>query len=172
MAYKNFKAAPLNGGGFVMLPYLLVGVGIYLLWKPIQGLISGAGMLTDTLGLTKSDNDELVQKLSVNTSSAWSPQFYKNAPKGSKLITKASAETLCDKITAAAGLFLYMDTGEALAIFKNLKTQSQVSFLADIFQQKENYDLLQYLDDGNYKIGLSDTGLKTITDYVSNLPKY
>ena len=56
-----------------------------------------------------------------------------------------------------------------------MKTKANVSYLADIFSQAYNEDLLTFLTDGGGILpwdGLSETHLKTITDLVAALPSH
>src|SRR5205807_2146950 len=77
-------------------------------------------------------------------SSPWSPQFYKSSPDGSVLIYTSTAQKLAKQIWDSVGVFTD-DSVSGLAAFKQLKTQSQVSFLCDIFNKQYGEDLFTWL---------------------------
>lgn len=124
-------------------------------------------------GLKKNPDTEKLDQESENPESFWNPNFYKDGPSGTLLLTSAAAEKLSKQIYDAIGLF--DDDEEAvIAVFKSLRTQSQASFLSEKFAQLYKADLLSWLRGSGIwpKDRLSDADVKQITDYVNKLPKY
>lgn len=130
--------------------------------------------LLESLGIWQGEGVKKTKEEQTNPNSPWKPEFYKAAPTGSTIFTMASAQTLAAQIHGAFTIF-QDDFNKIFAAFTQCKTQSQVSFLADVFQQKYGEDLLSFLTDGGGIMpwdGLNSGHMKTILDYVSNLPKY
>ena len=116
---------------------------------------------------------EVQQQLS-NPNSPWKPQFYKSAPAGSALLRRSTAETYAKIIYDALNWYAD-DTAKVNGVFAALATQSQVSFLSDVFRQSYNADLLSYLQEGSDTFpwnGLADDELLKITNLVDRLPQY
>lgn len=142
-----------------------VGLGIYILYKPIKALF-------DTFGITQSATAEAVQQ--AQTSGAKSPfsPLYWRSVKGAHLIpvaqANAKAKAIFDSITYTGN-----DYSKILAIFKTLSYKTQVSFLAQQFQFLYKQDLLEYLKSGksNFLVhnALSENQLQTIIDLVGKL---
>lgn len=125
------------------------------------GLLGGAG--------SKKVKDEL-----TNPESPWKPTFWKNRTVPAILIRRAEAESYAKKIYDALNWYAD-DTAAVNGVFTALKTQSQVSFLADVFFQLYNQDLLTYLQEGSDTFpwnGLADDELLKLTNLVDRLPKY
>lgn len=142
-----------------------VGLGVYILYKPIKALF-------DTFGITQSKTEEEVQTLQTSgTKSPFSPLYYKGINKA-KLLTvaqaNAKAKAIFDSIT-----YLGNDYAKILAIFKTLTHKTQVSFLAQQFQALYKQDLLEYLKSGksNFLVqnALKEPQLQTIIELVSKL---
>lgn len=151
----------------------------------MTGLIIVGGVLgfnvvsriLETLGLkdTKATADLNKAAEMENSKNPWSPAFWKAGPPGTLLMTYASARDKAIIIKHAFGLI--DDNEEAVFnIFRQLKTQSQLSFLADIFQQGYKQDLFTFLRGGSWwQVGadrLSDAELARLNQMVFKLPKY
>ena len=145
----------------------LIGLGYFVIAKPILNF----------LGITKSAADKVIETVTnkPNTDNPFSPVFYQKAPAGALLLTTASANSFAQRIYDAMG-WVYDDESAVYSVFKSLKSQSQVSFLSEKFQQKYGEDLLEFLKRGknqfNAASGLSDTELQNIITIVQSLPKY
>ena len=123
------------------------------------GLLGGKG--------EKKLNDEI-----QDPNSPWKPLFWKRQP--ALILTRATADSFSKTIYDALNWYAD-DTAKVMAVFSSLKTQSQVSYLAEIFLQKYNLDLLTYLYEGSDTVpwnGLSDDELLKITTLVDRLPQY
>jgi hypothetical protein len=126
------------------------------------------------LGIFEGEGQHSVEDENTNLNSPWKAAFYKAAPNGALLITTATADYLSSQVHNAFGIF-EDDFNQIMAAFRQLKTQSQISFLADRFAIKYGEDLLTFLTNGGGILpwdGLNDKHLKQITDYVKALPKY
>ena len=133
--------------------------------------------ILNKLGVTKSSEDKTIdaQENKGNKENAFSPVFYKQSPSGAKLLSKKSADFFAKQIKDAMGTFSD-DEAKIYGVFRSLKTQSQVSFLADRFQQLYQSDLLDYLKRGasnwNAGSGLNSDELNQVITIVNKLPKY
>lgn len=99
--------------------------------------------LFESLGLSKSEEELNVNKETTNVNSAFNPNFWKTIPNA--LILKNDVVTkYVETIWNAPGYF-YDDFDAVLGVFKSLKTQTQVSYLAYKFNQLKQKDLLNWL---------------------------
>ena len=94
---------------------------------------------------SEQQQEQSVQQIltAPNKANPFSPVFYqtKEAQTARAILLRvADATILADRIYNALGYF-YDDEAAAIAVFRTLKTQSQVSFLSDIFQRKYKTDL-------------------------------
>jgi len=151
-----------------VVKYATLGLGAYLIFQ----LFGGVNSILEKLGLKESQDTKDLDNTAEDPGSWWSPAFYKNAPNGALLLTVAKADEYAKQIYDAIGVL--NDNEEAVkAVFRNLKTQSQGSFLADRFAFKYGADLLSWLRGGTYpQDRLSDADVNEITNYVNNLPNY
>ena len=109
-----------------------------------------------------------------NAKNPFSPVFWINAPSGAALLTVAVATDLADRIYNGMGYF-YDDEAAIISVFRLLKTKSQVSWLADVFQKKYKTDLFDFLRKGKgimYQAGLNNNELNQIISIVNKLPNY
>lgn len=139
----------------------------------VFGLIVARKILI-SLGLLGGRGQREVDQELQNPESAWKPAFWKSAPVGSALIKRAVAEAYSKTIYDALNWYAD-DTAAVTGVFSALKTKSQVSFLADVFNQKYGADLLSYLQEGSDTFpwnGLGDDELLRITNLVDRLPQY
>lgn len=145
--------------------YIAGGV---LTWVLLKKLLESLGILdpTSTVNLDNAMTDP---------NSFWNPNFWRSKPPNvnyTNPITLAQAETLSRSIYNAFSW--YNDNEEqAIAVFKSLPSQAAASFLAHVFQQMYNADLLTFLRGGSWpQDRLSDSDVYMIHNYVMNLPKY
>lgn len=127
--------------------------------------------ILQSLGLEKSQSTTNLDTAGANPASPWSPNFWKNAPAGALILTSAAANADAEQIYNSIG-FLHYNPDSVKAVIKGLKTQSQVSFLADIYSQKYQKDLLSDIRGGYWNNRLSDDDVNALNDYVTKLPKY
>jgi hypothetical protein len=125
-------------------------------------------------GVIQGKGGKTVQREQENPFSPWKPNFWKAAPSGALLLRSAEALQYSETIHNAFTVF-QDDFNAIMSVFSRLKSQSQVSFLSDVFSKTYNEDLLSFLTDGGGILpwdGLNDTNLEKITDLVNQLPKY
>jgi hypothetical protein len=108
------------------------------------------------LGIVEGRGGKKVQQELTNPNSPWKPSYYKTAPAGALLLTRATAEAKAKTIHDAFTVF-QDDFNAIMSVFSSLRTKSQVSFLADVFSQKYNEDLLSFLGDGGGILALGWT---------------
>ena len=140
------------------------GLGLFILYKPIKALF-------DTFGITESKTSQEVKEIqSSGSKSPFSPLYWKTI-RGAKLMPRKQAEAKVQYIYDSLGFF-GDNYAKILAIFKTLSYKTQVSFLAQIWQEKYKVDLFEALKGGKSKLpwnGLSETELQTIIDLVNKL---
>jgi hypothetical protein len=129
------------------------------------------------VGIVKSAEDILVLNQSnvPNKDNPFSSAFYKYGGAGALLLKVSIADQYADRIYNAMG-YVYDDEAAVYSVFRSLKTQSQVSFLAERFRIKYGVDLLEFLKKGknqfNAASGLNSDELATVINIVNKLPKY
>jgi len=139
--------------------------------------------ILNKIGITQSRQDKAEEQTIKEAESGgastnpFDPNFYRKSPAGSLLITTAEAVKRANLIyNCSAPNFLYQDDEACItSAITSLKTQSQVSFLADTFQKKYNTSLILFLQKGRTAApwgGLSDTELTNIIQNVNRKPKY
>jgi hypothetical protein len=129
--------------------------------------------LFEKLGLARSQAEQQLinQQNLPNSKNAFSPLYWKTIP-NAKLITRNATNALAKRIFDAMGYFSD-DESAVFSVFTQLKTKTQVSWLADIFQQNYRIDLLDFLKRGKGQLaqaGLSDTELQQVLNIVNSLP--
>lgn len=157
----------------VIIVVLVVVVFSIIIFKRIfggiDGVLEGVG-LKDTKD-EKKDKAEVENKVdnaaAQGVNSPWSPKFYKTVHNG-KLFTVASADGLAKTIYDSVG-HIYDEPNKGAGAIKQCYTKTQVSFLADRFQQKYGNDLLSWLQ-YHYDTGEQKKVLNNILTYVNNLP--
>jgi hypothetical protein len=174
------RIKPENAKGLIILVAGLVAVIILAVYinKTFGGLSKFFGSISDTLGITDSaetkalkDKVTAAQISASSASSPWSPQYYKSAPVGAKLLTQASADSFASDIWNSVGIFS-RSIEDVIAVIRQLSAQSQLSFIADRFYANYSKDLLSWLTLQYTKMGTPDSGLQTVLDSVNNLSKY
>lgn len=159
-----------------LLPILLLaggGVVLYFMYKTGKSL-------TDLLNITSSKEEKEAQQIfaSEPSQNAWSPVYFKELNKGNKiyLFDKKYLEPKAKAIYNAVSKIPFMtDSAKIATIIKTLRYKSQVSYLADYFQQKYGYEMYTFIKDG-YRFfvdgatGLSDKDMAQLINYVNNLP--
>jgi hypothetical protein len=127
--------------------------------------------LLQKLGLVKSAAQTAVDNAKITNGNAFDPKLWQNTP-GAALLTVSYTNNMIQAIKDAFGII--SDNYDAiLAQFKQLSHQTQVSWLADQFQQQTGFDLLEYLSNGGGILpwdGLSNDHLAAIVTYCNNLP--
>lgn len=167
------------------LVYLIGGlVAIVILAVYINKTFGGLGKMFSSIGVALHliDSPEAAavkqtvadaKATSASTASPWSPQFYKSAPSGARLLTQSAADQLAGQIWDSVGFWTGWNIDEVVAAFKQLTAKSQVSYLADRFNSLYNKDLLTWLTiQYTAPIGGIDPGLQTVINYVNQLPNY
>lgn len=141
---------------------LLIGGGLLAFTAIKRLLIAG--------GLAAGPGTKAASQKIIDPSSYWKPSYYKRT--GGLLITRANAEKYAAQIHNAFGLF-QDDFNAVMAAFSKVPTKAAVSWLADVFQQKYNEDLLTFLTNGGGILpwdGLSDAQLNQLLTYTNKLP--
>lgn len=122
--------------------------------------------LLENIGLQKSSEELEIEKQTSNPLSPWNPNYWRKT--GATIITNANVNKYIDTIWNSVGYF-YDDFDAVLGVFKQLKTKSQVSYLADKFNQSKSKDLLNWLQGGG---ALNWPADRFSADQVNQLIKY
>jgi len=147
----------------------LIVVGGSILFLKGFGLFND---LLESLGLQESQDTKNLDAASTNPFSPWSPLFIKAAPVGAYILKDEVVNQMMTTLVNAFGYF-NDDESAAIGVFKTLKTQSQLSYFADIWQKAGNGDLLTWLRGGAWPADrLSDAETDQINQFILKLPKY
>jgi hypothetical protein len=153
---------------------VIIGAIYYFAVKPIF----------EKLGITKTAEDNTIDDVATQSpsKSVWSGDaFKKAAPAGTiLLLTSAAKKEYAAKIFNALNSFWGDDENAVIAVFRSLKTQSQVADLAQYFRTTYGVDLFETLKNGTeytktYRpitAGLSSEIVAEIIKIVNAKPKY
>jgi hypothetical protein len=149
------KYIPTDGQGLLKTG-LIIGATYFLVVRPILVKV----------GIQKTAEDrkreDQIKDYSTSTASPFNPNYWKTVSKA-LILTSASSDALAKTIYDAIGFF-YDDENAVYGVFRQLKAKTQVSYLADVFFKKYNYDLYQYL-----ARNLNANELAIVNGIVSNL---
>jgi len=121
-------------------------------------------------GILKSDKQISIQNETLKINSPWNPNYWKQYT-GPKIITDAALSDIIYNIQDSFGV-LADNYDVILAQFKKLSYKTQVSYLADKWQQQKGTDFLSFLGNGGGFLpwdGLSNDHLAALISYVNNL---
>jgi hypothetical protein len=152
MARSNF----LRDNSQLIIGLVVIYFGYTKVIKPIL----------EGVGLQKSSEEIEIEKQTSNPSSPWNPNYWRKG--GATILTNANVNRFIETIWNAPGYF-YDDFEAVLGVFKQLKTKSQVSYLADKFNQAKGKDLLSWLQGGG---ALSWPADRFSSEQVNQLIKY
>lgn len=168
MANENKYTGGLQVFNDPVVKYVTLGIGLVVVGKAFGVL----DKVLEALGFQDSAAKRHLDESAGNAASFWTPTFWQNSPTGALLLTSAAAEQDVSDIYSAIGWF-NDDEDAVKGVFRRLKTQSQVSYLADYFEKKYHQDLLSFLRGGNWpQDRLSDADVNELDAFVSSLPKY
>jgi len=102
--------------------------------------------------------------------SAWSPNFWRAAPSGSKLFTVAVGNDIAEQFWDSVG-YIWDTPSKGAGAVRRCSTKSQLSWVADRFNIEYGLDLLQWLQN-KYDTGEQLEILADILRYADGLPKY
>lgn len=183
MSFNVNKLSPDNAKAIAIVLVVVVVLifAVYWLSKTFGGISNLFGSIKGVFTDDPATADRKQKIADAATAAAtptspWSPSFYQNAPAGASLFTSSYADTLCEQIWDTVSWFQFgpPDGAQMEGAIKQCSTQSQVSFLADRFQQKYSKDLYSWLT-SCFTATLDSPNVYTMTvvnDYVKNLPKY
>jgi len=125
------------------------------------------------LGIGQTQEGQDYDNQVSNPGSFWSPSFWKTGGANTKILTEATCIRINDQIVNA---FSMWNDNEAavIAAFKQMTTQSQLSYFAERFASYQGMDLLKWLKGSDVwpDDRLSVKEISIITDYFKALPKY
>lgn len=168
-AMKNGKRR-LSGifpGGAItdtLMPVILVG-GVVIVLKY-------GDVILEKFGIKKNKDEKATEDAVSDPNSFWDPSFWKKGPTGSLILKDSAVNDLMKLLDFAFGIF---NDNEAAVInaFKTLRTQSQLSYFADKFQQAKGKRLADWLFADSWPYDrLSLAEMAEINKYFEKLPKY
>jgi hypothetical protein len=120
--------------------------------------------ILENLGLV-SDRKESNDLLQLNNEDYFSPNYWQRKLPA-KIITESFSRKYSDDIYNAYGYF-NDDENVIYGVFEQMKTKSQVSYLAYKFNQYYNRSLIEYL-----RSFLNDSEMAKIAAIINKLPAY
>jgi hypothetical protein len=179
----------------LLIKLLLLGGAAYAVYELVivpagnaeSGVSNAASTIAQDLGLAPDPNAAAVNTATSTPGTPFDPNFYASAAGGPTILTGAAASAYATTIYNALNTWFFNDFNAVYGVFTSLTTQSQVSFLAHVFQQTYNKDLLTWLEyaNGNEPAagtgsniltgallggGLTDAQVQQIITYVNALP--
>jgi hypothetical protein len=139
---------------------IIVVVIVLLYFMVLRPILTKVGIIESK---EDKERDKVAKTFGTAANSPFSPSYYKNAPAGSHLITRAMAEKLAGEINDAIGFFSD-DENKVYGTLRQLQYKTQLSFLADVFFQKYKMDLYQL-----FQRNLSDSEIDVINNIATNL---
>jgi hypothetical protein len=143
----------------VLMPIIIIVILFVIANKFIKNILKPIGDVTDSLNITDTKEEKAAKKALQDNLNAlnkktdtnpFNPLFYKNLAKKINpntqrvvLATVAAREALSKQIYDAIG-YLYDSPEKIEGAFKQLSYKSQISHLADHFQNKYKTDLLSF----------------------------
>lgn len=100
--------------------------------------------ILEAFGIVKSQTETDNQNLLL-PGSAFDPNFYKNYSGAKLLLTQSSANTYATLIHDSVSALWFNNPAIFIGVLQNMKTKSQVSFLADTFQSIYGQSMVAYL---------------------------
>ena len=145
--------------------FILLGAGVFVLYKTFKGL-----------GLIKSAqeeaNEQKIEQLNTGNFKPLNPRFWQEVknqyPKYSVKIISANAVKNFVQDLKDADLIVASNKDKIFGVFNQLKYQTQVSYLADVFFQKTKKDLDSYLNSGWGKL-LNDTDKIKLYNLINSM---
>jgi hypothetical protein len=135
--------------------YINIAIGLMVLFLLYK--------FSQKIGLVDTAEDVEAEKLT--DSNYFTRSYWKEAGKGARLLTVSDTRKLVSKLVSSAG-FVTEDEESIIQVFKNLKSKSQVSWLADWFEKITTKNLVSFLT-GN----LNADELSRIYKHTNNLPR-
>jgi len=149
-----------------------IAVGVYfLVIKPILQKVGIEKTFEQT------EKEQISQKAQIDPISAFSPTFYKTV-KNAALLKRIYTEQLAKILNkAVSGSLLGDDVGAIYKVFRSLQYKTQVSWLAKVYGELYNSELINDLKNGakyaaflwNTRAGLNDDEMNIIYQIVNKL---
>lgn len=145
-----------------VMTFVLIA-GVFLSFDMIKKIL-------ESVGIWKDKATKTLDSAMTNPDDAFNPNFYKQYSNFNYAISTAQAEAYAKRIYDSFGFF--NDCEECVkAVFYEMKTKSNVSFLSEVFQTKYGKALLPFLRGGVWpQDRLSDSDVAEIYNYVQKLP--
>lgn len=146
---------------------IIVGGGYLILTS--MNLIDN---LLEFLGLQDSKETKGLDYALSDPNNFWNPNFWQKFSSYTYAINEYQAKQIINQLKSAFGP-ANDDEAAAISALKSLKTQSNLSFLAWVFQRTDGQDLLTWLRGGFWPYDrLSDADVYSLHNYFSKLPTH
>lgn len=158
----------------IIIGLAILGVAYFGIIRPFLTKIG----IQSTAEEKETEKELQTASTAGSQSNPWDPNFWKKASQSREvsILTAADVANRIKKIwDCSGGWFSGDDEACITGQITSVKTQTQVSYLADKFQQKYNTSLLLFLQKGNSSApwaGLSTAEMATLLQNVKNKPKY
>lgn len=139
---------------------IVIVVGVLAYFLVLRPILVKIGIIKSSEEIKQEDQ---TKTFASSTSSPFSPSYYKNAPGGAKLVTRATAEAIAKQIDSAIGN-LYDDENAVYSALRQLQYKTQLSFVADVMAQVYHEDLYTLL-----VRNLSDKEMAVVNGIAANL---
>lgn len=152
---------------------VIILILVFTLGNKVINEILEALNMKDTKEEAAEKAKETGARISAESSDFWKPTFFqtqKAKEAGAALLTQASADKLAKQIKSSIG-YIYDDPEEAEGAFNQLKTKSQLSFLAWRFNALYNTDMYAYLND-KFDTTYQRQVFTRIINRMNSLPAY
>jgi hypothetical protein len=147
--------------------------GLALAGYVVYQISRGAGSLLEMLGLKDSADTVSLNNAVTDPGSPWNINFWKTGGSNVLIMTVGAAEHMLQVLIDSFEPFPFDDNEEqAIGVFRALKTQSQLSFLSNVFYNQYGTDFLTWLRGTGMDDRLSDSEVALINSFVLKLPKY
>jgi hypothetical protein len=137
-------------------------VGLFVVYKVLErlGIIQSSEEIKEAKELKKNLTN-------LESSNYWDfNKFLSTVPQGTLVLTQGGASAYADDIWNAKGVF-NDDEDKVFAVFRAMKTQSQVASLAKRFNQKYSKDLYTFI-----RGFFNDEEMITVKKLLDAKPKY
>ena len=176
---NNLKLTPETSKALI---YLGIGIVVIIVLATVaKKVFGGIGSMLEGFGIKDNPEEKEIKEtikaaekkaITEPQSSPWSPQMFKLAPSGTKLVTAATADKAARQIKDSSGYILPDKPEQALAAFKLMPNQAAVSFLVQRFEVLYSVDLLSWLTESFNDTPTQMKVYSQILTYVDKLKKY
>lgn len=150
-----------------------VRTGIYIVGGVVAFTVVKKAL--ESLNIWTSPEKKELNDIVTNPGSYWNPGYWQKVGGGNAPMSESNASDLLYNLISNAFGIIYDSPDNALAVFKQLRSKAEVSYLSYILNKTKGQDLLTLLRNGGGIFpwdGLSDANVLLINNYTNSLPDY